>query len=52
MHGYSTDSDEKRVVPLFLAGLAIAFAWVSSYLLAIVHFSVKVAALSTRPHDV
>jgi hypothetical protein len=39
MHGYSTDSDEKRVVPLFLAGLAIALAWVSSNLLASVHFS-------------
>jgi hypothetical protein len=40
MHGYSTDSDEKRVVPLFLAGLAIALAWMSSYLLAVTHFSV------------
>jgi hypothetical protein len=39
MHGYSTDSDEKRVVPLFLAGLAIALAWVSSNLLAYVHLS-------------
>jgi hypothetical protein len=39
MHGYSTDSDEKRVVPLFLAGLAIALAWVSSNLLAHVHLS-------------
>jgi predicted pore-forming effector associated with SMODS systems len=38
MHGYSTDSDEKRVVPLFLAGLAIALAWVASKLLASVHF--------------
>jgi hypothetical protein len=34
MHGYSTDSDEMRVVPLTLAGLAIALAWMSSNLLA------------------
>src|SRR3984893_10900378 len=39
MHGYSTDSDEKRIVPLFLAGLAIALAWMSSNLLATEHFS-------------
>jgi predicted pore-forming effector associated with SMODS systems len=39
MHGYSTDSDEKRVVTLFLAALAIALAWVSSNLLASIHFS-------------
>jgi hypothetical protein len=39
MHGYSTDSDEKRVVTLFLAALAIALAWVSSNLLATIHFS-------------
>jgi hypothetical protein len=39
MHGYSTDSDEKRIVPLFLAGLAIALAWMSSNLLATKHFS-------------
>jgi SMODS-associating 2TM, beta-strand rich effector domain len=39
MHGYSTDSDEKRVVPLILAGLAIALAWMSSNLLATEHFS-------------
>jgi hypothetical protein len=39
MHGYSTDSDEKRVVTLCLAGLAIALAWVSSNLLATVHYS-------------
>jgi hypothetical protein len=39
MHGYSTDTDEKRVVILFLAALAIAVAWVSSNLLAAVHLS-------------
>ncbi len=40
MHGYSTDSDEKRIVPLFLAVLAIALAWWSSNLLAAIHFSI------------
>jgi SMODS-associating 2TM, beta-strand rich effector domain len=40
MHGYSTDSDERRVVPLFLAILAIAFAWTSSGLLASARLSV------------
>jgi SMODS-associating 2TM, beta-strand rich effector domain len=39
MHGYSTDTDEKRVVTLFLAALAIALAWVSSNLLAAIHLS-------------
>jgi SMODS-associating 2TM, beta-strand rich effector domain len=39
MHGYSTDTDEKRVVILFLAALAIALAWVSSNLLAAVHLA-------------
>jgi hypothetical protein len=39
MHGYSTDTDEKRVVTLFLAALAITLAWVSSNLLATVHLS-------------
>jgi len=39
MHGYSTDSDERRIVPLFLATLAIASAWISSELLARVHLS-------------
>jgi len=39
MHGYSTDSDEKRIVPLFLSGLAIALAWMSSNLLVTEHFS-------------
>ncbi len=37
MHGYSTDSDEKRVIPLFLAALAIALSWWSSNLLAAIH---------------
>ena len=40
MHGYSTDSSERRVVPLLLAALAIALAWVSSRLLAVLHLSV------------
>jgi hypothetical protein len=40
MHGYSTDSNERRVVPLLLASLAIALAWVSSRLLAVLHLSV------------
>lgn len=40
MHGYSTDSDERRVVPLLLASLAIAFAWLSSKLLLVIHLSV------------
>ena len=40
MHGYSTDSDERRVVPLFLAALAIALAWISSKLLVVIHLSV------------
>jgi hypothetical protein len=39
MHGYSTDSDEKRFVSLFLVVLAIALAWVSSNLLAYLHLS-------------
>jgi hypothetical protein len=39
MHPYSTDADEKRVVSLFLAALAIALAWMSSNLLAAIHFS-------------
>ena len=39
MHGYSTDTDEKRVVTLFLAAMAIALAWVSSNLLAAIHLS-------------
>jgi len=40
MHGYSTDSDERRVVPLFIAALAIALAWSFSKLLVAIHLSV------------
>jgi hypothetical protein len=40
MHGYSTDSDEKRVVFLCLAVLSIALAWGSSNLLLIIHLSI------------
>jgi len=40
MHGYSTDSDERRVVPLLLASMAISLAWLSSKLLAVIHLSV------------
>jgi len=40
MHGYSTDSGERRVVPLLLASAAIILAWVSSRILAITHLSV------------
>src|SRR5882724_3209766 len=40
MHGYSTDSDERRVVPLLLACLAIFLAWLSSKLLVVIHVSV------------
>ena len=40
MHGYSTDSNERRFVPLLLAALAIVFAWAFSKLMAAAHFSV------------
>src|SRR5258707_2452996 len=40
MHGYSTDSSERRIVPLLLALLAIALAWASSKFLATAHLSV------------
>src|SRR6266853_4483495 len=40
MHGYSTDSDERRVVPLLLAFLAISLAWLSSKLLVVIHLPV------------
>jgi hypothetical protein len=40
MHAYSTESKERRVVPLFLAALAIALAWIFSKLLVIIHLSV------------
>ena len=39
MHGYSTDSAERRMVPLVLALLAIALAWLSSRLLAPLHLA-------------
>src|SRR5260370_25003573 len=39
MHGYSTDSSERRIVPLSLALLAIALAWVTSKSLATAHLS-------------
>src|SRR6266571_1215629 len=39
MHGYSTDSNERRLVPLLLATLAIGFAWMFAKLLAISHLS-------------
>jgi hypothetical protein len=39
MHGYSTDSDERRVVPFLLASVAIALAWLSSRILAVLHLS-------------
>lgn len=40
MQGYSTDSSERRIVPLLLAALAIVFAWVSSKMMDAWHFSV------------
>jgi len=40
MHGYSTDSNERRVVPLLLALMAIALAWMSSKFLAVMHLSI------------
>jgi SMODS-associating 2TM, beta-strand rich effector domain len=39
MHGYSTDSGERRVVPLLLASVAIALAWLSSKILTLMHLS-------------
>src|SRR5713226_1366748 len=39
MHGYSTDSGERRIVPLLLASVAIALACLSSKLLAVMHLS-------------
>src|SRR6202521_1343269 len=39
MHGYSTDSNERRVVPLLLALLAVALAWASSKFLAAAQLS-------------
>ena len=40
MHGYSSDSSERRIVPLLLALLAIALAWATSKILAATHLSV------------
>jgi hypothetical protein len=40
MHGYNTDTDERKVVPLFLASVAIALAWMSSTFLEVMHLSV------------
>src|SRR5260370_4628008 len=40
MHGYSTDSSERRIVPLLLALLAIALAWTTSRFFAVAHLSV------------
>jgi hypothetical protein len=40
MHGYSTDSNERRIVPFLLALLAIALAWTTSKSLATAHLSV------------
>ena len=40
MHSYSTDSVERRVVPLLLALLAIALAWTSSKFLVAAHLSI------------
>ena len=40
MHGYSTDSDERRVVPFLLAALAIALAWIVSRILGAARLSV------------
>jgi hypothetical protein len=40
MHGYSTDSSERRIVPLLLALLAIALAWATSKILLATHLAV------------
>lgn len=40
MHGYSTDSSERKLVPLLLASVAIALAWVWSRILAVMDLSV------------
>jgi SMODS-associating 2TM, beta-strand rich effector domain len=39
MHLYSTDSNERRVVPFFLAAVAIALAWMLSRSLAAIQLS-------------
>ena len=40
MHGYSTDSEERRVVPLLLAIVAVSLAWFSPRAMAAIHLSV------------
>jgi hypothetical protein len=40
MHGYSTDSSERKIVPLLLALLAIALARATLQILAATHLSV------------
>jgi hypothetical protein len=37
MHGYSTESNERRVVPFLLAVLAVGLAWSTARALAILH---------------
>jgi len=39
LHGYSTDSGERKIVPLALAFVAIALAWLFSTSLAFMHLS-------------
>jgi hypothetical protein len=39
MHGYSTDSGERRIVPLLLASVAITLAWLSSKILTVMHLT-------------
>ena len=40
MHGYSTDSGERKVVPFLLAIVAVSLAWFSFRAIAAVHISV------------
>ena len=40
MHGYSTDTYERRFIPLLLAAVAIVLAWATSKLIAAAHLSV------------
>ena len=39
LHGYSTDSGERKIVPLVLGSVAIALAWLFSTILAFMHLS-------------
>ncbi len=41
MHGYSTDSNERRVVPFLIAALAIGLAWMLSRFLASIQLPVS-----------